>query len=116
MKYAPFALLLALSTAHAAPPPGVEVNPERHAWFEQQHSVSGAWCCNLSDGHILNDNEWRQSGDHYQVLINGIWYEVPAHAMRDPKDGPNITGSAVVWYLPIADTVTIYCFAPGFEY
>lgn len=99
---------------HAAPPP--DGTPDRHIWFENQHSVSGAWCCNVSDGHMLDDNEWRQSAAGYEARINGAWAPVPPDAMRDPKGGPNDTGKAIVWYTIGDDGVRIYCFAPGFEY
>lgn len=99
----------------AAPPPGVDLNSSIHIWFEHQHSVSGSWCCDVADGHILGASEWRVSGTHYEVLIDQIWYRVPATSLRDPSGGPNPTGQAVVWWSRVGDEMVIHCFAPGNE-
>jgi hypothetical protein len=111
-----FILLLFAVPAYAAPPPDVHPASPRHAWFENQYSVSGAWCCNVSDGHILDDTEWRQGAAGYEVRINKAWKPVPSDAMRDPKGGPNETGKAVVWYTSGLDGPRIYCFCPGTLY
>ena len=99
----------------AAPPPAADLNGPLHTWFEHQHSVTGAWCCKLADGHILAEQDWRVSGDHYQVWINNIWLKVPATALRDPLGSPNPTGHAVVWWTQVGDETVILCFAPGNE-
>jgi hypothetical protein len=100
--------------AIAAPPP--DADPALHDWFDGQHSVTGAWCCLLSDGHILDDSAWRQSGDGYEIRIDGAWVRVPPNAARDPKGGPNPTGAAVAWWIIRADGPHVYCFAPGALY
>ena len=105
--------LIAAWAVHAAPPPG-PLGP-RHAWFAAQHSVSGAWCCNVADGHLLADDDWREDADHYEVRIDGAWHIIPATAIRDPRGGPNPTGRAIVWYAGSGDLIAIYCFAPGFQ-
>lgn len=88
-----------------------------HQWFETQHSIGGAWCCNVADGHLLNDDEWRADGSKYEVKIEGKWYPISPDALRDPKGGPNPTGQAIVWYLPSPKVgFYIYCFAPGFQF
>jgi hypothetical protein len=99
--------------ARAAPPPNAD--PALHAWFEAQHSVEGRWCCNISDGHILDDDDWQIVGDGYQVKIAGEWWGIPAAAMRDPHGGSNPTGHAIAWYNWGPHGPAIYCFAPGFE-
>ena len=101
--------------AEAAPPDNPD--PALHAWFERQHSVSGAWCCDVSDGHFIDDSDVRAAGDHYEVFIEGAWQAVPNDAMRDPNyGGPNETGRPIVWYLVTPDGgIRIYCFAPGTE-
>jgi hypothetical protein len=102
--------------AHGAPPPGTDMDSLTHQWFETQHSVAGAWCCDVADGFILADKDWHQAGDHYEVHIGGQWRPIPPDALRDPKGGPNPTGSAIVWYRQSGDDVRIFCFSPGFEY
>ncbi len=93
--------------------PEAEVDPSMHAWFEAQHSISGAWCCDVSDGHMLADSEWRVIGEKYEVRINGKWIEILPGQLRDPSGGFNPTGQAVVWYVSGEWGVRIYCFAPG---
>src|SRR5579872_4149200 len=92
------AFLALVASAMGAPPPGTDLNSPTHKWFEAQHSVTGAWCCDLSDGHVLEDTEWRQGSVGYEVKISGIWQRVPDTAARDPHGGPNPTGKAIVWY------------------
>jgi hypothetical protein len=98
----------------AAPPP--DADPQLHAWFETQHSVAGAWCCNVADGFVLTDNDWRHAGGHYEVRIAGQWQPVPPDAIRDPAGGRNPMNGAIVWYRQSGEDVRIFCFAPGFEY
>jgi hypothetical protein len=104
---------LAFPSAFAAPPPNAD--PRLHAWFERQHSIAGAWCCNISDGHLLGDTDWKTVGSGYAVRIKGVWYAVPASAIRDPGGGPNPTGRAIVWYNEWTGGVKIWCFSPGWE-
>jgi hypothetical protein len=108
------AVMTGIAVACAAPPPNPD--PVLHQWFESQHSVAGAWCCNIADGYILADQDWRHAGDHYEARIDGIWYPIPPDALRDPHGGANPTGAAIVWYLRADDDLRIFCFAPGFEY
>jgi hypothetical protein len=112
----PIAFLLIAAPSLAAPPPEADLNGPLHAWFEHQHSVTGDWCCSLADGHILADSDWRVFDDHYEVWINGIWYPIPATALRDPLGGPNPTGHAVIWWSQVRNEIVIHCFAPGDEF
>lgn len=109
------AFLLLTAAAVAAPPPGTDVSSPLHAWFEAQHSVTGAWCCNLSDGHLLDEDDWGHDALGYRVRIGGAWVDVPQSAMRDPKGGPNPTGHAIVWYTQGSWGLHVYCFSPGWE-
>ena len=99
------------SVTHAAPPP--DADPQRHLWFEQQRSIAGTWCCNVADGHVLDDSDWRTASKHYEVRLAGAWFVVPALALRDSRGGPNIIGHAIVWYVIMEAGVQIMCFAPG---
>ena len=110
----PVAVALTLP-CQAAPPPGTDLDGPMHAWFERQHSVAGAWCCDLSDGYLLDADDWRAVGSRYEVRINGAWLPVPPDAIRDPVGGPNPTGKAIVWRSH-GDPPHIYCFSPGIEF
>ena len=125
MKRGAIALLLAalpVITAKADPPGNIDIDPALHAWFERQHNLRGGWCCNLGDGHIIEDTEWKTSESGYQVLIAGKWYKVDSDTLRRSDGDPNPTGKAIVWYRGYGNRdgdfawVTIYCFAPGTEY
>lgn len=107
-------VIAATVRAHAAPSP--DADPDLHEWFEHQHSVAGAWCCNVADGMVLADRDWRHAADQYEVRIDGQWRAIPPDALRDPHGGPNPTGAAIVWFARVLDDVRIFCFAPGFEY
>lgn len=109
------AFLLLAGPCLAAPPPDADLDGAIHGWFEHQHSVTGAWCCKLADGHILAEPDWRASSDRYEVRINNIWLPVPATALRDPLGSPNPTGHAVVWWTRVSNETVILCFAPGNE-
>jgi len=102
------------SAVSGRPPPGTDLNSPLHKWFDNQHSVTGAWCCSISDGHILKSKDWRVSGDHYEVWIGGQWRKIKQKMLVNPAGGPNPTGHAIVWYnlYPEGD-VQIYCFLPG---
>jgi hypothetical protein len=52
------AFLLLAGPCLAAPPPDADLDGAIHGWFEHQHSVTGAWCCKLADGHILAESDW----------------------------------------------------------
>lgn len=107
------AALMLASAALAHPKDGPPLTAELDAWFTAQHSAQGAWCCDLSDSHLLPDNEWRMVADHYEVRIQGAWHPITPGALRDPKGGANPTGYAVIWYLADENGLRIYCFAPG---
>jgi hypothetical protein len=107
------AFLLIAIPCLAAPPPNAD--PRLQPWFDHQHSVGGDWCCHVADGHILSESDWRASGDHYEVRINGIWHSIPNSAVRDPNGGPNPTGHAVAWWVGSGDELAIVCFAQGTE-
>jgi hypothetical protein len=87
-----------------------------HARVEHQHSVIGDWCCDVADGYILSDAEWRASGGRNEVWVNRVWHPVPATALRDTAGGPNPTGRAVVWWSQVGNEIVIHCFASGNEF
>jgi hypothetical protein len=97
-----------------------------HNWMESQTSAAGGWCCDISDGHLLEINQWDGDSEHYRVEIEGTWVTLADYVLVDPhKGGPNPTGKAILWYgpgpgahsqevrLPGERVVYVYCFAPG---
>ncbi len=112
-----------LPVAHAAPPPGTDLNSPVHQWFERQAGANGVSCCSMADGHLLEDGDWRmkQDGSGYEVRLVSTWHEVPKQALIDPRKDPNPTGHAVVWYegrwdIAGAFNPIIHCFLPGYMY
>lgn len=116
MAFVMVAVWALLRSARAAAPPGTDLMSPVHLWFEKQHSVSGAWCCDISDGHVVEEDDWRSNNGLYEVRIDNTWRAIPASALRDPVGGPNPTNHAVVWYTATEYGLQIYCFAPGTEY
>lgn len=110
-------LILALLAvpALAAPPPGTVDGPI-HQWFERQHNIQGLWCCNLADGLVLDSEDWRSTGAHYEVRIDDAWITIADSQLRDPNGGPNPVGKAVVWFTANEHGLRVYCFAPGPEW
>jgi hypothetical protein len=106
-------LLLVPSPCIAAPPADIDLNGPLHLWFDHQHSVTGAWCCKVADGHILSDAEWRISKGHYEVWIDNKWRVVPPTSLRSLEGGPNPTGHAIVWWTRTEREIVILCFTPG---
>ncbi len=100
------AALLAALPVRAAPP--ADPDPLLSPWFK---SLSRPWrpgsgavvnCCDIADCRIT---EYREVGDHYEVLIDerfpGVrrasWQRVAPHAVIDHKENP--TGGAVAcWH------------------
>jgi hypothetical protein len=96
-----------LSGAAARPPQNAD--PTLAGWFHDLHQPSsGMSCCDVADGHILADEDWRIEGDTYQVRINGDWREVPHAVVLDRADNP--TGSPVAFWSPMGGNPPIYCF------
>lgn len=115
-RWLPVVALLSCQPAYANPPPGTDLTSPRHVWFEHQYSKTGAWCCNVADGHLLDDKDWRHGAAGYEARINGKWEPIPDNSLRDPAGGPNDTGHAVVWYRINEYGLKIWCFCPGYEY
>jgi hypothetical protein len=108
---------VATSVALALPPPGTDLNSPVHFWFEKQYNLRGERCCDVSDGHILEDKDVRTRAGGYEVQIEGKWYPIRPEVMRDPvRGGANPTGHPIVWYtrtITIKPGLVISCFAPG---
>jgi hypothetical protein len=85
-------------------------HPEWNSWLMSQQNQNNGVCCDGNDTLVLGDNEWRTANDHYEVLYNGAWQEVPAWALTRSHD--NITGSALLWVWH----GHVRCFKPGTFY
>lgn len=82
------------ATARAAPPP--DADPALAPWFRSlQQPRTGISCCSVVDCRRVDS---RLAGDHYEVLIDGVWKPVPPETVLDRSDNP--TGRAVVCYTP----------------
>lgn len=90
-------------------------------WFRGVRSPKGALCCDIADGHRLEQDAWRYAADgvNYQVFIGNYWRDVPPEAVI--RNSGNPVGQAVVWYrdygdlVPDPDRYFIRCFVPENE-
>jgi hypothetical protein len=76
-------------------------------WFNSLKSPGGGICCRDFDGLSLEEDTWRTSGDHYQVLVKGQWIDVPESSVVNE---PNRLGRAHVW---LRYDGSVRCFLPG---
>jgi hypothetical protein len=87
---------------------GGHVDDPNHDWFEHQRNSAGKPCCEIADGHRVDDADWKSDGaGHYQVRLEGKWIPVPDAAVINPHDRP--IDYAVVWIWH----GDILCFMPG---
>lgn len=99
-------LAVAATTADARPPPNPD--PQLAPWFESlRQPKSGASCCSISD---CRPADYRTVGNHYEVMLQEKWVEVPSDKILRRLDNP--TGRAVVCWTP---TIGIMCFVRGPE-
>lgn len=84
-----------------------------HEWFGAQvipppDPAAGTSCCAESDGHIIEEEDWRIASGRYEVRIGTDWIAIPDTRVLPNTRNP--TGHPVVWYTPGPH---IFCFAPG---
>jgi hypothetical protein len=109
------ALLVGWAVAvHAKPPPGADLNSPTHAWFEAQRTRQGYSCCSIADGHVLEEDDIRETANGWEVRIDGTWHPVPESKVIHSDDNP--TGKTVVWYVKLQEGVespiVFYCLLP----
>src|SRR4051794_10750275 len=85
-----------------------DVPDDIRAWFKGVRSPTGAFCCDISDGH-RTIYEVRAGG--YWVPIEGVWWPVPEKAVV--RNAGNPLGEAVVWYVSVRGNIEIRCFVPA---
>lgn len=101
-------------------------------WFAAQlvppgNDNAGLSCCNHSDGHVLEEDDWRIAEGHYQFRFGNGWVAIEDSRVL-PYDGANPSnpdaqgnplGKPVVWYLTHYEggqvTPSVYCFKAGTE-
>lgn len=82
--------------------------PELNEWMMGLHAKNSTWCCDGSDTDAIED--WETSGDHYRVKFRGQWFDVPEGAV---VEGPNRSGTALLWMNKGYMGVSVRCFMPG---
>lgn len=101
---------LALPSRHvyARDMDGKYASSPNHEWFASQKNNNNVSCCEIADGHHLDDADWKADDKgNYWIRINGDWREVPDYAVINPKNRP--VDYAVVWIYQDQ----IYCFMAG---
>ena len=83
-------MIAAVGSAHAKPPPGTDPTTPTAQWFKAQHSMDGSWCCDIADGHLLDDEDWRMKNSTYEVRINGEWVAIPERQSVIPMAAPTL--------------------------
>jgi hypothetical protein len=82
-------------------------------WFDSLNSGKG-FCCSMSDGITLDDDDVETRGGHYRVRWgHHDWVDVPDNALITE---PNLYGRAVVWPDTLTEAVGgvgVRCFIPG---
>jgi hypothetical protein len=78
-------------------------------WFNAQRSPHGVPCCNIADGHLVQDDI---RVDSYWAFFENEWRQIPPEAIIYGSKNPN--GMAVVWYVRQGvNTYYVRCFVPG---
>lgn len=78
-----------------------------HDWFSHLKNANGGLCCDFSDGHRIEDVDWKGEADGtYSVRVNGEWVKLTKEQVVNE---PNRLGQAVVWIW----MGKITCFMPG---
>ena len=79
---------------------------EHHEWINSLRNQNGMAYCDTSDGFHVEDPDWRNVGDAYEVKIEGQWKRLEEHQIITEQ---NRLGYAMVWIFHGAIT----CFMPG---
>lgn len=92
-------------------------HPELSDWFRSLTNFEGMPCCDGSDATRIEDVDWQticEAGTdecHYQVRLEGQWWNVPPPAV---VQSGNRLGPALVWPVYRRDhEIFIRCFLPG---
>ena len=87
---------LIAGSAAARPPPNADMSLA--PWFQGlRHPGTGMSCCSIAD---CRPTDFRIAGRHYEVMVEGMWRQVPSDKVLERIDNP--TGRAVVCLRPRA--------------
>jgi hypothetical protein len=85
------------------------VDAQTRAWFKSLTNIKGEVCCDVADGHRIEDPDWKVESAGYAVRVSRTWSPVdPAQVVK----GTNRLGYAIVWLWPVGSS-KIRCFMPG---
>lgn len=105
-------VLLSMDTALAAGPPEkwAQYSPEIKKKFLNLHNQYGTSCCDVADGHLVEDPDWKGPNEDgsFDVMFDGAWHNVEKNRIVQSP-----TGQALIWRNPSVDKP--YCFAPGVQ-
>lgn len=102
-------LLAALILCALAVPASARYDGPSDPWFATLRNSNGFPCCDGSDGHRIEDVDWRHNPDGtYSVRINGDWQPINPELIVKER---NRKGYAVLWTFSGGMT----CFMPGQE-
>lgn len=101
--------MLFINSAGARDLDGQYANSPNHEWVSTRKNHNGVPCCDIADGHRLDDVDWKSDDDSYSVRIDGEWVKVDSDKVLTE---PNKIGSAMVWiwhsqimcFIPVAGT------------
>lgn len=102
-------MLFLVGYAHARDLDGRYAASPLKPWFDSLKSKNGP-CCSDADGTALADVDWRSRDGHYQVRLEGEWFDVPNDALITE---PNRAGRTMVWPFYLEGRPQIRCFMPG---
>ena len=98
--------LLAINFAYPRDLDGRYANSPHKAWIESLKNGKGTPCCDEGDGSRVEDPDWRNVGNEYEVRIDGKWTKLEDYQVLTDT---NRIGFAMVWIW----RGSITCFMPG---
>lgn len=106
------ALVFSMDAALAAGPAEkwAQYDPATQQKFRNLHNQYGTSCCDIADGHLVEDPDWKGPNEDgsFDVRYDGKWVNVEKQRIVQSP-----TGQALIWRNPSVDKP--YCFAPGVQ-
>lgn len=79
-------------------------------WLKGLQNAGKAPCCDGDDTDAIEDWDTLGKGGGYRVKFRGQWHDVPESAI---VEGPNRSGTALLWMNKGWGGVSVRCFMPG---